>query len=431
MKRRTFVIGAVGVAATAAWLKPADHGEQYSDYFRALNQQLRAQRIARPVLVIDRQRLAANCRRLVERLPAGKAYRIVAKSLPSLTLIEEVMRHTGTRKVMTFHQPFTNALASAVPDCDILLGKPMPVDAAARFYAQHPQDSAFDPGTQLQWLVDSMPRLQQYLALAQQLGRTLLINLELDVGLHRGGLQHTDELDLCLTLIRDNPAHLRFAGFMGYDAHVGKLPSIIESRDASLEKSQAIYRTFVARLQDAFPTLYHDKLTFNGAGSPTIFLHDERSPLNDVSAGSCLVKPTDFDLETLSDFEPAAFIATPVIKSLPGLEMPGPLPLGDLWAIWDVNRRHTLFVYGGNWLAKPESPAGLQSNSLYGVSSNQMMYNGSPTQQLRQDDFIFLRPTQSEAVLLQFGDLAVPGADGTMQWWAPLEQGHDTNMATL
>ena len=91
-----------------------------------------------------------------------------------------------------------------------------------------------------------------------------------------------------------------------------------------------------------------------------------------------------------------------------------------------MNRRVTLFVYGGNWLAKPESPAGLQRNSLYGVSSNQMMYNGSPSQQLRQDDFIFLRPTQSEAVLLQFGDLAALAADGSVQWWAPLEQGHDT-----
>lgn len=426
MKRRTFVIGAVGVAAAAAWLKPGDRGEQYSEYFRGLNSALRAQRIGRPVLLVDRERLAANCALLNERIAPGKTYRIVAKSLPSLPLIEEVMRLTGTRKVMTFHQPFTNELAQKLPDCDILLGKPMPVDAAELFYAAHPADSAFDPSTQLQWLVDSMPRLQQYLALAQKLERKLLINLELDVGLHRGGLATLDELDLCLSLVRDNPEHLAFAGFMGYDAHVGKLPSIIESREESLRKSQDVYRSFVARLKEQFPALYHDKLTFNGAGSPTIFLHDETSPLNDLSAGSCLVKPTDFDLDVLADFQPAAFIATPIIKKLPGLNMPGPLPLGDLWAIWDVNRRVTLFVYGGNWLAKPESPAGLQRNSLYGVSSNQMMYNGSPSQQLRQDDFIFLRPTQSEAVLLQFGDLAALAADGSMQWWAPLEQGHDT-----
>lgn len=35
------------------------------------------------------------------------------------------------------------------------------------------------------------------------------------------------------------------------------------------------------------------------------------------------------------------------------------------------------------------------------------MYNGSMTIDLKQDDLIFLRPTQSEAVFLQFGDILV------------------------
>ena len=87
MKRRTFVIGAVGAAAAAAWLKPGDRGEQYSEYFRGLNSALRAQHLGRPVLVVDRERLAANCALLNERIAPGKAYRIVAKSLPSLPLM--------------------------------------------------------------------------------------------------------------------------------------------------------------------------------------------------------------------------------------------------------------------------------------------------------------------------------------------------------
>ena len=52
-----------------------------------------------------------------------------------------------------------------------------------------------------------------------------------------------------------------------------------------------------------------------------------------------------------------------------------------------------------------------------------MMYNGSPDTALQVDDQLFLRPTQSEFVLLQFGDLAV-WKDGAIQdWWPPLTQG--------
>jgi D-serine deaminase-like pyridoxal phosphate-dependent protein len=35
------------------------------------------------------------------------------------------------------------------------------------------------------------------------------------------------------------------------------------------------------------------------------------------------------------------------------------------------------------------------------------MLNGSRSVPLRPDDFVFFRPTQSEAVFLQFGDLLV------------------------
>ena len=38
---------------------------------------------------------------------------------------------------MVFHQPFLNLIANELPNTDVLLGKPMPVAAAARFYEQH------------------------------------------------------------------------------------------------------------------------------------------------------------------------------------------------------------------------------------------------------------------------------------------------------
>ncbi len=58
-------------------------------------------------------------------------------------------------------------------------------------------------------------------------------------------------------------------------------------------------------------------------------------------------------------------------------------------------------------MADPVYPEGLSTNFLYGRSSNQEMLNIAGTHDIVPDDFVFLRPTQTEAVLLQFGDIAV------------------------
>ena len=425
MKRRHFLLasGAALAGGAAFFLRPQDQGANHSAYFMNLQGGLKEAAVGRPVMLVDEERLAKNCKLLMDSLPAGRDYRIVAKSLPSVPLIERVMALTGTNRVMVFHQPFMNALAEAQPSCDMLLGKPMPIAAAYRFYEELADNSAFNPDTQLQWLVDDVSRLEQYLTLGRELDRKLRINLELDVGLHRGGLQEPEQLDGCLKLIKANAQYLEFSGFMGYDAHVGKLPPMVESADESLRKSNAIYLSFIDRLNRVFPDMARRRLCFNGAGSPTVMLHDDSTPLNELAAGSCLVKGTDFDIESLAGFLPAAFIATPVIKRSDGLQLPGPIPLGKLWALWDPNRRQTFFIYGGYWKARPVSPEGVRDNPVYGFSTNQMMYNGSSSISLDVDDFLFLRPTQSEFVLLQFGDLAVINNGRLRGWWPPLEQG--------
>jgi D-serine deaminase-like pyridoxal phosphate-dependent protein len=145
----------------------------------------------------------------------------------------------------------------------------------------------------------------------------------------------------------------------------------------------------------------------NAGGSPTYQMYDQGTyPFNELAAGSCLVMPTDFDLPTLADHVPASYIATPVLKALDTLEIPG-IDLGAIQSLWDPNRARTFFTYGGYWKARPESPRGLVNNPLFGRSTNQEMLNGSRNIHLQPDDWVFLRPTQSEFVFLQFGDIAV------------------------
>ena len=422
MRRRTFLLGSAAAAVTggALLLRPADAGGPYPAYFTRLNQLLRNQGPGRPLIVIDRARLQANCAKVKAALAPGKAFRIVAKSLPSLPLLQEVMAQMDTQRLMVFHQPHLNALATALPQADLLLGKPMPVAAAATFYRTL-GNTPFDPARQLQWLIDSPLRLQEYLKLAQDLGTTLRVSLEIDVGLHRGGLQRPEDLKAILDMVRAHPQQLAFAGFMGYDAHVGKLPAVLESREQSFAKACDAYRAMQEALFRFEPSWRERQdLVFNGAGSPTLRLHGKESPLNEVAAGSCLVKPTDFDLDLLADLEPAAFIATPVLKVQDGVTIPGIEGLRGLFSAWNPNQQRSYFIYGGLWLAKYEAPPGLFDNGLYGKSSNQAIVTSSHRVPLAVNDHIFLRPTQSERVLLDFGDLAVLENGGLGAWWPTL-----------
>jgi D-serine deaminase-like pyridoxal phosphate-dependent protein len=420
MKRRIFLGGGVGLTAgAAALLRPHDEGTPYTPYFAVLNDDLRQHGPGRPLLLIDTDRLRANCRRIKATLAPDKDFRIVAKSLPSVDLLQVVMAEMATQRLMVFHQPQLNAIATALPHTDLLLGKPMPVNAAATFYRQLAHGT-FAPATQLQWLIDSRERLLQYQQLAQTLGTHMRVSLEIDVGLHRGGLAGPQELQPLLDIIAADPRHLELAGFMGYDAHVGKIPSAIESRDTSFARACARYRTMQDALFTLRPELRRANLVFNGAGSPTLRLHGKDSPLNEVAAGSCLVKPTDFDLELLADLQPAAFIATPVLKVLEGTTIPGIEGASPALSWWNPNQQRSYFIYGGLWQALYESPAGLADNGLYGKSSNQAIVNGSRRIPLQVDDQIFLRPTQSEGVLLEFGDLAALRQGRIDAWWPPL-----------
>ena len=158
-----------------------------------------------------------------------------------------------------------------------------------------------------------------------------------------------------------------------------------------------------AHLGKAWP----ERPVLNAGGSPTYQMYNKGDyPFNELAAGSRLVKPTDFDLPSLEDHRPGSYIATPVLKREDSLHIPG-IDLGPLQSLWDPNRARTFFTYGGYWKAQPESPAGLSYNGLFGRSTNQEMLNGSTSIDLTPDDWIFLRPTQSEFVFLQFGDILV------------------------
>ena len=418
MNRGRRALLAAVLAAPVAWIaakKPRRHGGAHDDYFLALQAALRKAGLFRPTLVIDRQKLAHNLARLKTKLPKNKKFRVVAKSLPSLPLVAEVRRAMGTDRLMVFHQPHLNLIAAQMPDAQMLLGKPMPAGAARRFFEDH-RRNAFDAPRQIEWLVDTPQRIAEYRDLASASGR-LRLNLELDVGLHRGGFRTAQEVVEAIRAIRAAPT-LEFSGFMGYEAHAAKIPDALGGVHGALASAMAFYGECVAAARETLGAAFDaERLTLNAGGSNTYAYYDEAAPCNELAIGSGLVKPTDFDTPGLAEHVPASFIATPVLKALNTTQIPGLESLTGAFRAWDPNTARTFYVYGGYWLANAVSPPGLQRNDIWGHSTNQDMLNGSADVQLGVGDFVFFRPHQSEFVFLQFGDLAVYDEGRIVESW--------------
>jgi D-serine deaminase-like pyridoxal phosphate-dependent protein len=409
MKRRNLLLGAGAVTAAAAggvmlW-RPEDRGAPHDAYFTALNEMLKADGPGRPVLLLDLARMNHNIDVLKRSVGPDKTYRVVVKSLPSIELLAHVMARADTRALMVFHQPFLNQIAESFPDSDVLMGKPMPYQAARVFYHKlgnaQPGSSKFDPARQLQWLIDSPQRLAEYQTLARNLGINMRINVEIDVGLHRGGVEDPDQLAAMLQTISADPSHLTFAGLMGYEPHLTGLGASLEH--PAVQDVIGRYQACIERLKAAG----YDpaSLTLNGAGSHTLRIYENDRTMNDLSAGSGVVKPTDFDTYHLTDNQPAAFIAAPVLKTYDRLYAAGEPLIADVLEWFDPNMRRLHYIYGGYWKARYVSPSGIP-DPLY-HSTNQEPFTTSPAGALAVGDHAFLRPTQSERVLLQFGDLHV------------------------
>lgn len=398
-----------------------------AEYFQQMSRALSQAGAFRPTLVVDKQLLDENLDALLSVIQSGFDYRIVAKSLPSVPLLKYIMQRTGSNRLMSFHLPFLRHVVEHLPKADILLGKPMPVAGARQFYQwfETLQQSNFVPDQQLHWLVDSVDRLRQYQDLAKELNCALNINLELDVGLHRGGFNadsNNARLDLRQALeILQADTRLRLTGLMGYEAHVSKIPNFVGGSKKAFNLAMQSYHECLQQVIDVFGKAYCETLIINAGGSSTYPLYDKSNSrcnfINEIATASALVKPTDFDVHTLTHHKPACFIAAPVLKLVDKPEIPMMKGLSKFLQTLGLLPKQACFIYGGNWLASPCFPTDSKRSSIFGHSSNQEMYELKQDHSLKVDDYFFFRPTQSEAVFLQFGEIAVFEEGSIIDWW--------------
>ena len=378
----------------------------HEPYFAGLQAALKRAGVAQPTLVVDARRLAANIAAVRQALaPTKLALRVVSKSLPAPKLLEAVMDGGETRRLMVFNGVMLDEIAERFPDSDVLTGRPLPAGQVADFVRRHANDPA--PAARPQWLADSAQRLAQYAEIARANEAPLKVNLEIDVGLHRGGLPDLAALAAAIDLAKAEP-RLWITGLMGYEPHVLGAASPV----AEMGVVQARYGAAVKLLAEKLGSV--GGLTLNTAGSGTYPLHLSDEIANEVSIGSAFVMPTHFDLPTLEGHQPAAFIAQPVLKVMDPAIFPRREALSAAYHALDPNSRRGFFLYGGYGDAKVVSPPGLRFSAIYG---GRAMLAGSAKVELAQDDFVFMRPTESEGVFLQFGDIAVYDGEDISAWW--------------
>lgn len=354
-----------------------------SSYFDTLTGAVEAAGLHRPVLVLDEPRLTANLQYLKAHLPAGMCLRLADKSLPVPGLLKRGFDAFGTNRVMSFHLPLTEKVLAEFPGTEALMGKPMPVAAAARFVKTCP-DAA-----QVTWLIDSAERFAAYRGLAEDTGTSLRVAFEIDIGLGRGGFQNPHETARCA----QDPGPLTICGVMGYEAHIHALPKFLGGG----ARAQAAATDRLRAFRDSLGP--EQREIVNTGGSTTVLGLPADSPANDLTIGSLLVKPSDFDQLHNDPIRPALFIVTPVLKTC-AHGLPGNPGLSRFLRRTHMIRDRISFTYGGKWMAKPVHPAGMAESPFYHASSNQQGL--CPPRGSAAPRHMVFRPTQSEAVLQHF-----------------------------
>jgi D-serine deaminase-like pyridoxal phosphate-dependent protein len=379
------------------------------DYFEKLTEALRRKKIANPCLIIDRDRLDENLDVLHRGIHEQFQVRISDKSLQCIPLLRHVSDRLRTQRFMSYHLPICERVLEAFPDATTLFGKPLPTEAVRQaitkgFFAGSPNDL-----DRVTWLADTEKRVEELGQLARSANVNLRVCLETDVGLHRGGFDSPAAMQRALSRLAAWP-ELSCVGMMGYDAHAIDHPAILGGPGKELVTAQEQFR-------DYSNTLQHDQREIlNTGGSSTVLLYESGHPANDVTVGSAVIKPADFDVPGLVDLAPAAVIAAPVLKVV-DVDAPGLSRWSRYFNAIGRLPRRGIYIYGGKWMAVPVYPEGMQHNNFFGESSNQDFLAIPADCTAEVDDFAFFRPSQSEATLQQFGDIAVYSGGDIVDWW--------------
>jgi hypothetical protein len=410
LKKNKIIILAFVITGVAYLLysKPSKVKCVYPDYFAALNMALKTTYGGESAGVMDLDRLDHNAELVSRQLGDRYRLRLVTKSLPSVDLLNYLMIRTKTNRLMVFSEPFIAEILQRcnVDSLDILLGKPLPVEALGRLSVNKGWNT-------IHWLVDTRERLNDYLAFAKKENVRLKVSLEINVGLQRGGLQTVQQLSELVETIKANSSYLELTGLMGYDGHVPYVPFYINKAKAikmAFAEVQKSYAVFVDELKKHYDDEFIRSLTLNSGGSRTYFHYPEYkdyTPVNEIAMGSGFLAPAEFpELEKLGH-QPALFLCSPVLKKTESAKLPHAEKISPLVNWWNPNLKVSYFMLGGGWPGDLVAPAGLQKNPFWeeegknyaNLLPSQSICSSSDENRLQVGDFVFSQAWEGDGML--------------------------------
>jgi D-serine deaminase-like pyridoxal phosphate-dependent protein len=369
-------------------------------YFGQLAKDLTAAGIGTPQILIDLDRLDVNANAIAAGAGPDR-YRIVEKSLPSLDLLDYVRSRTGTDRFLVLHLPFLPAILDKFSAAEVLVGKPQPIAAVKQFFAQVTDRAA--ALARVRFLADTAERAEELAAFAAQMGHSLQVGVEIDVGLHRGGVRRPSGLADVLSVFQLHSDRLSFSGFLGYDGHVANAPGAPgleeQAARATFRTSQATYQSFVDRLNSDFGSLVRPDLTFNSGSTSTYPLY-QGGPVNDVAAGGGMLRPASYPNTFIGALRPAVFIAAPVLAHFDQVE----LPIVNNLSRTFTSDQQGFTIYGGGWAAEFVWPPGVDLAPLVNdpenlnLVPNQSWMVGPQSPPILPGDWIFQHPRVADAI---------------------------------
>ena len=196
-----------------------------AEYFAKVQKALKREAIAEPLLVVDGNVLNANISQLKPCCPAIWDFALSQNLCPAAHYWRISLPRADTDRLMTFNATMALQMLDLMPAADQLMGKPLPIAAVSSFFRTLPARKRAEAARQIQFLVDTPQRFTEMRNLAHDKKLHLRVNLEIDVGLHRGGMEPGAEIDNVLQAIANTP-NIELSGLMGYEPHLSKIPKL-------------------------------------------------------------------------------------------------------------------------------------------------------------------------------------------------------------
>ncbi|MFF0435881.1 amino acid deaminase/aldolase [Streptomyces sp. NPDC004327] len=363
-----------------------------------------------PLAIVDLAAFDANAADLVRRA-GGKPVRVASKSVRCRALLERVLARDGFAGVMSFTLAESLWLARAGFD-DVLLAYPSADRSGFGELAGDPKLAA-----SLTVMVDDVAQLDLIEASRAGGAEEIRVCLEMDtalrllggrvrIGARRSPLREPAELaELARSVVR-RPG-FRLVGLMAYEGHVAGIGDAVAGRpvrsrairlmQAAARRELAARRAAVAR---AVRAVAPDLRFVNGGGTGSVQYTAAEDAVTEVAAGSGLFVPRLFDDYTSFAGRPAALFALPVVRR------PGVGAVTVLGGGYPASG-----VAGRDRLPVPYLPEGLRYDPREGPGEVQTPLLGSPADDLRIGDKVWLRHAKAGELCERFDTLHLVEGD--------------------